>query len=54
MPGGLQTRKPVLAFALGTVLAITIAVAVSIGSAKPQTFEKTEAEAAKEVDLVVK
>lgn len=38
-PARLLTRKPVLAFALGTVLAIAVAVAVSIGTAKPQTFD---------------
>ena len=38
-PARLLTRKPVLAFALGTVLAIAVAVAVSIGTAKPRTFD---------------
>lgn len=38
-PAKLLTRKPVLVFTLGTVLAIAVAIAVSIGTAKPQTFD---------------
>ncbi|MEU0793585.1 hypothetical protein ABZ342_26225 [Amycolatopsis sp. NPDC005961] len=38
-PARLLTRRPVLAFALGTVLAIAVAVLVSIATARPATFE---------------